>query len=162
MTSTTSAASPTNTACLGSKVYDIPVQDPAVGILFGGNHTDIMKTCCKSADVISYYGDCGLYCLAIDQSVQDIINCCYKNGAPYTDVFYRGTVNASATATGTSLPTGAQASVVATGGSGKSDGMASETGKSGAERTVGVEMSTLGLSIGALLFSATTFGTFQL
>ncbi|KAI2465539.1 hypothetical protein F4781DRAFT_21274 [Annulohypoxylon bovei var. microspora] len=170
---TTSAASATSSADCGANLYNIPVQDPAVGIRAGGNHTDIMAACCGAADVISYYSGCGLYCLAEGQSVNDVINCAYDKGAPYQDVFYRGNVNATATVTGTALPTSADASVVVTGGSTKatssgasgSDSSASSTSSPGAAANVRPELgslSTMGLTIGALLLSATAFGAFQL
>ncbi|XDG01346.1 hypothetical protein ABKA04_000961 [Annulohypoxylon sp. FPYF3050] len=170
-TATSSAASASSTDC-GANLYNIPVQDPSVGIRAGGNHTDIMSACCKSADVISYYSGCGLYCLAEGQSVNDIINCAYDKGAPYQDVFYRGNVNATATVTDSALPTSADASVVVTGGSTKATGTGSDTDSSatstsspGAAANVRPEigtLSTMGLTIGALLLSATAFGAFQL
>ncbi|KAI1457807.1 hypothetical protein F4805DRAFT_427416 [Annulohypoxylon moriforme] len=166
-TATSTAASATSTDC-GANLYNIPVQDPAVGIRAGGNHTDIMSQCCGKADVISYYSGCGLYCLAEGQSVNDVINCAYDKGAAYQDVFYRGNVNATATVTDTALPTSADASVVVTGGSTKATG--TETGSSssststpGAAANVRpASLSTMGLTIGALLLSATAFGAFQL
>ncbi|KAI1094461.1 hypothetical protein F5B19DRAFT_490297 [Rostrohypoxylon terebratum] len=175
-TATASAASASSTDC-GANLYNIPVQDPSVGIRAGGNHTDIMAACCKSADVISYYSGCGLYCLAEGQSVMDLIDCVYEKGAPRPDVFYRGNVNATATVTGSALPTSVDASVVVTGGSSKAtstgSGSGSETGSSAASTSsagsaaanvrpeIGT-LGTMGLTIGALLLSATVFGTLQL
>lgn len=59
-----------------------------------------MKACCKDANVVSYYDDCGLYCLAVNQSVTDLTDCLYGDGAKWEDVFCRGNTSASATATG--------------------------------------------------------------
>ncbi|KAI0138644.1 hypothetical protein F4776DRAFT_63516 [Hypoxylon sp. NC0597] len=172
MSSTTavSSPSPTPTSGCGAQLYNIPVQDPAVGIPSGGNHTDIMSACCGSADVISYYDDCGLYCLAIGQSVDDLIHCLYDHGAAYQDVFYRGNVSATATVTDAPLPTSASVVVTAgssatTGGASGSDSTASSTSSPGAAAGLRPELgslSTLGLTIGAILFSATAFGAFQL
>lgn len=178
MSTTTTSASATSTATgCGAQLYNIPVQDAACAIPYGGNHTDIMSACCKSADVISYYDDCGLYCLALDQSVADLTSCLFDEGAADSDVFCRGNTTATATGSGDSLPASVTASVVAsaTGDASKSgdsssgtgtstgSGSASETSKSAAPRSqTSVGVNTLGLAIGALLFSATTLGAFAL
>ncbi|KAI1384832.1 uncharacterized protein F4822DRAFT_416394 [Hypoxylon trugodes] len=172
-TATVSAPTSTPTVGCGAELYNIPTQDAAVGITSGGNHTDIMGACCGSADVISYYDNCGLYCLAAGQSVNDLIKCLFDHGAPNSDVFYRGNVSATATATDVPLPTSAGASVVVThdGGSnptqsgGDGDSTSSPTNTPNAAAGIRPEftgLSTLGLTIGALLFSATAFGAFQL
>ncbi|ETS74049.1 hypothetical protein PFICI_13915 [Pestalotiopsis fici W106-1] len=170
MSTTTTSASASATC--GARLYDIPVQDAACALPYGGNHTDIMSACCKSADVISYYGDCGVYCLALDQSVADLTSCLFDQGAADQDVFCRGNTTATATGSGDSVPTSASASVVASAtgdsssGSGTStgSGSASETSKSAAapRSQAAVGVTTLGLTIGALLFSATTLGAFAL
>ncbi|TQN65385.1 hypothetical protein CSHISOI_10052, partial [Colletotrichum shisoi] len=119
------AAAPSTTAC-GSRLYDTPVQDRVCAMPYGGNHTDIMSACCRDADVVAYYDNCGLYCLALGQSIKDLQDCLFEQGAGYTDVFCRdnGNVNASATATGNQdqPPASAQASVVASGGGDDKDG----------------------------------------
>ncbi|KAL7626455.1 hypothetical protein AAE478_003227 [Parahypoxylon ruwenzoriense] len=172
MSTTTTAATPSSTC--GARLYDTPVQDAVCAMPAGGNHTDIMAACCKDADVVSYYDGCGLYCLAAGQSVADLTACLFDHGAAYSDVFCRGNTTATATATGASLPTGAGASVVVTGGSGgashTSDGTDSSSSSSSTtspNAAAGLHpeyssVTTLGLTIGALLFSATAFGAFQL
>lgn len=168
-TSAASMAAATSTACTGSLVYDIPVQDASCAIPFGGNHTDIMSQCCGSADVVSYDNNCGLYCLAIDQSVSDITSCLFDNGASYSDVFCRGTGNATASATASdTLATGA--SVVASGSSasktGDSSSSSSSTSSSTANAAPGVVLlsgfSATGLAITGLLFSSVVLGALQL
>ncbi|OBR10401.1 hypothetical protein CH63R_06093 [Colletotrichum higginsianum IMI 349063] len=179
-TGTSAAAAPSTTAC-GSRLYDTPVQDRVCAMPYGGNHTDIMSACCRDADVVAYYDNCGLYCLALGQSIKDLQDCLFEQGAGYTDVFCRdnGNVNASATATGNpdQPPASAQASVVASGGGGGDDkdggdNTASGTG-SGASSTSSPNaaagglhapagVSTLGLTVGALLLSAATFGALQI
>lgn len=170
-TSAASAAVATSTACTGSLVYDIPVQDASCAILFGGNHTDIMSQCCGSADIVSYDNNCGLYCLAIDQSVSDITGCLFDNGASYTDVFCRGTGNATASATASdTLATGA--SVVASGSgssasqTGDSSGSSSSTSSSTANAAPGIAplsgISATGFAITGLLFSSAVLGALQL
>ncbi|GKT64907.1 hypothetical protein ColTof4_07304 [Colletotrichum tofieldiae] len=179
-TGTAASATPSSTSVCTSNLYDTPIQDRVCAMPYGGNHTDIMSNCCKDADVVAYYDNCGLYCLALDQSIKDLQDCLFEQGAGYTDVFCRdnGNVNASATATGNAQPpSSAQASVVASGGAGTGDGdgdgnSASGSGGSasstsspnaaagGLHAPAGV--STLGLTIGALLLSAATFGALQI
>jgi hypothetical protein len=181
MTSTsaaTASASAALGACGGSSLlYDIPTQDASCAMPFGGNHTDIMAKCCGSADVVSYYNNCGLYCLAQGQTVADLTACLFKEGAASNEVFCRGNTTASATGSATDLPATASASVVATGGSG---GAAKTSGGGPSGTASGAATSSTsgnaapgssvpsfgngltGLAIGALLFSATAFGALGL
>lgn len=71
-----------------------------------------MSKCCQSASIISYYSNCGLYCLAQGQDVGDLTDCLFKNGAGWNDVFCSGTPNATATGSDSTPPPSAQASVV--------------------------------------------------
>ncbi|CAJ2503045.1 Uu.00g104390.m01.CDS01 [Anthostomella pinea] len=172
MSSTTTAASATPSVACSSNLYDIPVTDAACAVAFGGNHTDVMSGCCKSADVVSYYDDCGLYCLAADQSVKALQDCLFAGGMAWQSVFCNAGVNATATATDASVPATAQASVVSSGDSSSSDG--GDDGKGGSDSSPtssegagprlqpDFSVSKLGLTIGALLFSATALGAFQL
>ncbi|KAJ4416171.1 hypothetical protein N0V82_006931 [Gnomoniopsis sp. IMI 355080] len=161
-TSTSSSASASATATIaqcGATLYDIPVSDAACAVAFGGNHTDVMSDCCKSADVVSYADDCGLYCLAQDQTVDDLLNCMYSQGIGYSDAFCNGTANATATGTGSgSLASGA--SVVASASAGTktsgSGSTSSETAASGASRAVRLTMS--GGVISALLLTGVLAG----
>lgn len=142
-TSASASASATIAQC-GATLYDIPVHDAACAVAFGGNHTDVMSDCCKSADVVSYADDCGLYCLAQDQTVGDLLTCMYGQGIGYSDAFCNGTANATATETGSgSLSSGA--SVVASASSGTktsgSGSASSETAASGASRGIKLTMS---------------------
>ncbi|KAH8666483.1 hypothetical protein BX600DRAFT_497293 [Xylariales sp. PMI_506] len=133
VTPTTTAS--TVAASCTSNLYELPIADAACAIPVGGNHTDIMTTCCGSADVVSY-DDCGLYCLAEGQSVSDLTKCLFANGASYSVVFCNA-ANATASATGTdSLPTGTAASgvsIVATG----SGSAATSAGGGGGSSTSG-------------------------
>ncbi|KAI1781303.1 hypothetical protein F4818DRAFT_34652 [Hypoxylon cercidicola] len=178
-TSTLSAPAATTTSNCGATLYNIPVGDAACALAAGGNHTDVLSACCGSADVVSYYDGCGLYCLAAGQTVGDLTQCLFSHGAGWSDVFCNKDGNGTATATDAPLPTSAGASVVAThGGSGaaqtsdassssSSGGSASSATDSPAAAAPGLRpelgsISTLGLAIGALLFSATAIGAFQL
>ncbi|KAI1759300.1 hypothetical protein GGR53DRAFT_152438 [Hypoxylon sp. FL1150] len=165
-TSSLSAAAATTTSC-GATTYNIPTKDAACALPAGGNHTAVLSACCGDTDVVSYYDGCGLYCLAAGQTVADLTQCLFAHGAAYADVFCNTQGNATATATGAALPTSAGASVVATGtsGSATSSSTSDATDSPGAAAGLRPELgsvSTLGLTIGALLFSATAFGAFQL
>lgn len=141
-----------------------------------------MIKCCGDADVVSYYNDCGLYCLAIDQTVGDLIKCFLSEGAADSAVFCRGNKTDEATGTHTSLAKTASASVVhaagstSTGDSGSDssskDGDSTSTASGSSSSSTssdsaapGVQpkpvVSTLGMTIGALLFSAALFGAVQ-
>lgn len=62
ITTTLASASATPTGNAGCRnIYEIPTQDAACAMPFGGNHTEILTKCCGDANVISYYDDCGLY-----------------------------------------------------------------------------------------------------
>ncbi|KAK1994925.1 hypothetical protein LX36DRAFT_713539 [Colletotrichum falcatum] len=177
--SSASAAAPSSTAAVcTSNLYDTPSQDRVCAMPLAGNHTAIMSACCRDADVVSYYDGCGIYCLALGQSVRDLQDCLFDQGAGYTAVFCRdnGDVNASATATGNvPPPASAQASVVASGGAGDSDspsgsgsGASSSSSSTSSPNAAPAGLhapggaSTLGLAIGALLLSAATFGALQI
>ncbi|KAI0597373.1 hypothetical protein F4775DRAFT_560912 [Biscogniauxia sp. FL1348] len=172
---TTTAASASASATLAScgNLYDIPARDASCAMAYGGNHTEVMGQCCGAADVVSYYDDCGLYCLAVGQTVADLTDCLYAHGAAYQDVFCYGNTTATATASAASLPASASASVVSTAGSGAgasataSDGAAaSGTDSPGSAAPAGVRpdygVLKVGVAIGALLVSATAFGAFQI
>ncbi|RYP41457.1 hypothetical protein DL768_010496 [Monosporascus sp. mg162] len=180
-TMTTTGVAATHTSSCGATLYDIPTRDVACAVPFsvGGNdYTDIMAQCCGAADVVSYRGNCGLYCLAVDQSVTELTDCLHDAGATWGDVFCNGNGTATATAPGDAeVPATASASVVATGGGGgdgagdgeSEDGNADNADAPDASDSPGAApglrpefgVSTLGLTIGALLFSATAFGAFQ-
>ncbi|KAF7548863.1 hypothetical protein G7046_g8531 [Stylonectria norvegica] len=187
MSSTTvSSALPSGTGC-GSTLYDTPVKDVACAMPYGGNHTDIMSACCKDAQVVSYYDNCGLFCLALDQTVDDLTDCLFDHGAARQDVFCRGNTTATATGTGpVDLPATASASVISSAASksdddddkkttatgtdadatGTSTSKSSKSSSTSSAASPGMKaqsgVNTLGLAIGALLFSATAFGAFQL
>ncbi|KAI2616707.1 hypothetical protein GGS26DRAFT_596816 [Hypomontagnella submonticulosa] len=168
-TSVSSAPSAVPSSC-GSMTYVIPVQDAACAVPSKGNYTDVMGACCGAADVVSYYDNCGLYCLAAGQTVADLTKCLHEHGASDADVFCNMNTTATATATDAPLPTSATVVVTHSGGSsptqsGSGDSSASPTkspsGAAGLRPEFG-SLSTVGLTIGALLFSATAFGAFQL
>lgn len=179
---TTAAASPsaTPTTGCGAQTYVIPVADVACAMPFGANHTDVMAACCGPADVVAYGDECGVYCLAVGQTVDDLTRCLFDHGAPWGDVFCRGNGTATAADPSATAPATASVSVVATAGAGGSgdddsgDGGSddssddsngnSDDAPENAARGLKPEFASAkaGLVIGALLFSATAFGAFQL
>ncbi|RYP27618.1 hypothetical protein DL767_007623 [Monosporascus sp. MG133] len=181
-TTTTTGGTATQTGSCGATLYDIPAPDVACAVPFSvgdNDYTDIMTRCCGAADVVSYRGDCGLYCLAVDQSVTELTECLHDAGAAWGDVFCNANGTATATAPGDAeVPATASASVVATGsangGDGTGDGEPEDGNADNADAPDAEDspaaapglrpefgVSTLGLTIGALLFSATAFGAFQ-
>lgn len=121
--STTSAAMPTTssgTTC-AANLYDTPVRDIACAMPYSDDNIDRMKKCCKGADVVSYYDDCGLYCLALEQSAEDLTDCLFDEGAQYQDVFCRDGGDASATATGDTKPLESADTTVVSGSGKKGD-----------------------------------------
>ncbi|KAJ2993857.1 hypothetical protein NUW58_g1722 [Xylaria curta] len=114
MATLTTSTSPTASAC--ANLYDTPVNDAVCAMPLANNHTEIMSACCKKADVVSYYNGCGLYCLAVDQTVMELTDCLYSQGAAWEAVFCKGNVTATATATSGGIPASASASVVVSAG----------------------------------------------
>ncbi|KAI2606799.1 uncharacterized protein GGS25DRAFT_306465 [Hypoxylon fragiforme] len=169
-TQTTSTAVPT-TSAVCTNLYDIPSRDAVCAMPYADNYINMMSECCEDADVVSYYNNCGLYCLAVDQTVADLTDCLYDKGAKWQDVFCRGNTTATATATGAGeIDASASASVISsdsatkTGDSNSDDDDSSSTATPGAAPLTKPQTTTtvLGFAIGALLFSATAFGAIQI
>ncbi|KAI3390631.1 hypothetical protein diail_9010 [Diaporthe ilicicola] len=169
MMSTSAPASATST-CVGPSLYDIPVNDTACAVPYGGNHTDVMSKCCKSADVVSYEDNCGLYCLVIGQTVDDLTSCLYGDGIGWADAFCRGTGNDTATATAGSGGTLATGASVVSGGDGASktasSSSSSSTSSSSSSAATGVApfkgFGASGLAVSGLLLSSVLLGVLHL
>ncbi|KAF4957778.1 hypothetical protein FSARC_11187 [Fusarium sarcochroum] len=185
MSSTTlSTASAVPTAC--TNVYDTPNQDNVCAMQYKDNHTQIMQKCCGDAKIVSYYDECGLYCVALDQTIVELQECLFDNGAPWEGVFCSGNKKTTKTADA-KVPATAQASVISgddddeddkddddkssktadasgtsTGSSSSSSETSSETGNAAAGFAPHSSISTMGLAIGALLFSSMAAGAFAL
>ncbi|KAH7142104.1 hypothetical protein EDB81DRAFT_797881 [Dactylonectria macrodidyma] len=164
---TTSAAAQTSTCEGGQNLYNTPVQNSLCAMPYGGNHTEIMTACCGTADIVSYYNDCGIYCLATDKNVSEIVQCLYKKGAAWDDVFCKG--SGTATGTATTLPT--EASIIATGGSSATDEedstkTASSSATISEDAALGLSpqstFNTVGFVVVSLFLSSIAFGTFQI
>ncbi|KAI0544731.1 hypothetical protein F4679DRAFT_563630 [Xylaria curta] len=166
-----SSATPTTTpAC--ANLYEIPISEAGCAVSFAGTgHKDAMEACCKSADVVSYFNDCGLYCVAAGQTIKDLQDCLFGEKVAYQDVFCNANVNATATNPDPEIPATASASVVA-GGSGKDgddsnggggSGSGNGDGKNGDDKSAATRgFSMTGMTIGALLVSAMAFGAVQI
>ncbi|KAL2693521.1 hypothetical protein Neosp_000081 [[Neocosmospora] mangrovei] len=188
-TTTTTAAATATTAC--TNLYDSPNQDTTCAMPYTGNHTDIMKKCCGDAQIVSYHNDCGIYCVALDQTISDLADCLYENGAPWEAVFCSVPKSVSSSVASktkdAAVPASAQASVISGGDddddkdssdkdsddkdSDDSDSTASGTASSASSTSTGnaaagvipqSSVSTLGLTIGALLFSSMALGAFNI
>ena len=94
MTTTTAAAA---TSTCGPSTFVLPTKDAACGLPNSSDNSAAMDKCCKPASVKSYSGDCGLYCLAKDQSLRDLLSCLTDNGVNNGDVFCNDRLNATAT-----------------------------------------------------------------
>ncbi|KAH7208720.1 hypothetical protein DER44DRAFT_770677 [Fusarium oxysporum] len=182
MSSTTlSTASAVPTAC--TNLYDTPNQDNTCAMPFKDNHTEIMQKCCGDAKIVSYYNGCGLYCVALDQTIGELAKCLFSNGAPDADVFCSGSKKTTKTKDA-DVPATAQASVISgddnkddddKSSTGTASGTSTSTGTSSSSSETSTEsgnvaagfapkssINTLGLAIGALLFSSMAAGAFQL
>ncbi|KAL4902718.1 hypothetical protein BDW74DRAFT_157436 [Aspergillus multicolor] len=88
--STTTTSTAAAATCTGN-AWVLPVQDIACAVRStSGNYSSIMDKCCGVADVESYNDDCGLYCLAQEQSGDDLRKCLGDNGAKDGDYFCGG------------------------------------------------------------------------
>ncbi|KAL2108534.1 hypothetical protein VUR80DRAFT_3697 [Thermomyces stellatus] len=160
--STTSVSAPASGTC-GAVLYDTPVHDVACAMPYSEDNIDLMSKCCKEADVISYYDNCGLYCLALGQSAEELTDCLYDGGARYEHVFCRDGNDASATATGAEPRESADTEVVKSGDDNDDDGDdgdgdGDDDDEGAAAFTRPSHTTVAGVVIGTLLFTATAFG----
>ena len=146
MSTTTTATSSTSTSC----GWNVPVHDAACGLPSRSNNSAVMSTCCGLASVEETDSGCNYYCLAQEQSVNDLVTCFLSNGARHGDIICNALSNATATASVTASSTGTGTATLSSSSS-TSTGMAS---------TVGVSKSGLGLLVVAL--GSMFFGTFYI
>lgn len=146
MSSTSSAPASVST-CTGSTRWDIPIKDAACAVPNTGNYTDIMDKCCGPAKVTKYDKDCGIYCLAQEQSLGDLTDCFRDNGAKDGEFFCnKEKMNATATA---AVPSAS-----------KTDSAAKETGSEGAAVHAMQPVSKGGLGVFAMLCVSVVLGAF--
>lgn len=106
---TATSARPSPTMC--HNLYDTPARDAVCAMPYSDDNIDYLKSCCKGAEIYSYYDDCGLYCAAEDQTVGDLTQCLFDAGADWTDVFCRGNETASATGDGEPIASATASSI---------------------------------------------------
>ena len=97
MSTTTTSVAPSSTADCGVFLFQMPVEDAVCAMAYNDDSVDYMKACCKGADIVSYYDDCGVYCAAVGQSIEDLTDCLYHEGPAYEGVFCSDEKNATAT-----------------------------------------------------------------
>ncbi|KAE8155037.1 hypothetical protein BDV25DRAFT_146885 [Aspergillus avenaceus] len=151
MSTTTTAAATTSTACTGATQWQIPIQDAACALHKTGNYSSIMDKCCTPAKVSTTDDGCTLYCLAQGQTTGDLQDCFRDQGAQYQDIFCnKSQKNATATASlasSTGSKTGSS-----TGGS------ASSTSSDSAGYAVQPAVSKGGLGVLAMMFCSVLMG----
>jgi len=178
-TSVSSASAASSSTACAAQLYNQPNQDNTCAMPYSKDNISIMEKCCGDAQIVSYYDNCGIYCVAIDQSYDALSKCLFKEGAANTDVFCSGSKKVTKTEDA-KVPATAQASVVsskddddkddddessstgtstATGTASSADSSSTETDAPSSAAKTGI--STMGVAIGALLFSSFAFG-FQL
>lgn len=117
-TSTTTAVSTAAPLPCGAVLYDTPVRDIACAMPYTDDNVDLMAKCCKDADVVSYYGNCGLYCVTLGQSSEELSDCLYDGGTRWESVFCRDDGEGTTAVTGgDDIAKTAGIGVVATSGS---------------------------------------------
>ncbi|KAJ5701183.1 hypothetical protein N7488_008731 [Penicillium malachiteum] len=144
-TSTTSAASATSTACTGN-VWELPITDAACGSKIIGNLTTVFDDCCKGDNPVKYDNDCGIYCLAQEQTVSELLSCLQSKSNDYQHIFCNDKLNATATAAATTTKSTSTST-----GTKTSTGTSTSTSTKNA--AVGAQpVSTMGLGVLVMLF----------
>lgn len=179
MSTTASTATATSTlAC--KNLYDTPNKDATCGLSYSKKHIQIMKECCGDAQIVSYFDNCGLYCVALGQTTDELQKCMWNHGAAWEAPFCSNTTGTSLTAD-PKIPATAKATVISNDKDGddddddddgdkdsdssgtKSASSADSTNTNNAVPTVAPpSISKMGLAIGALLLSSLTLGAFQI
>ncbi|KAL4906409.1 hypothetical protein BDW74DRAFT_150257 [Aspergillus multicolor] len=97
MSTTTSTSPLPSSTCTGPTMYELPIKDAACGIPNDPSYKSTFESCAYPATVQAYHSDCALYAPALDQSVQDLIDCLYGADVDWEDVWCTGGNNATAT-----------------------------------------------------------------
>lgn len=116
---TATSARPSPTSC--HNLYDTPARDAVCAMPYSEDHIDYLKSCCKDAEIYSYYDDCGLYCAAEGQTIGDLTDCLFDAGAGWADVFCRGNETASATGDAEPIASATASAIANNGDSGDDD-----------------------------------------
>lgn len=136
-----------NGTCTGN-VYVLPnITDAACGAPISGNITDAFDTCCKGNSPVKYDNDCGIYCLAQDQTVDELTKCLEKESGTYS-IFCNKRGNATATAAATTTKATSTGTATGTSAASTSSGAA----------VVNQPVSKTGLGVMAMLFCSALMG----
>jgi hypothetical protein len=146
---TTTTAMSTSTSTCGATVYQLPVTDAACGAKLSGNMSTVFDTCCKGDSPVKYNDDCGIYCLAQEQTVKELSDCIMSKANNYRDVFCEGKQNATATAAATTKSTSTSTST--------SSGTSTSTHNAAANNG---PVSMGGVGVLAMLFCSAVMGLF--
>ncbi|RSL96472.1 hypothetical protein CEP52_011481 [Fusarium oligoseptatum] len=174
MSTTASTATATSTlAC--KNLYDTPNKDATCGLSYSKKHIQIMKECCGDAQIVSYFDNCGLYCVALGQTTAELQKCMWDQGAAWEAPFCSNTTGTSLTAD-PKIPATAKATVISNDKDDDDDGdkdsdSSGTKSASGADSTntdnaaptlAAPSISKMGIAIGVLLLSSLTLGAFQI
>lgn len=146
-TTTALSTTTTSTSICNAKVYEIPTTDASCAAKLMGNMSTVFDGCCKGDAPVKYDNDCGIYCLAQGQTVEELSSCLMSKSNNYQDVFCLGKQNATATARATT--TKATATGTKTG---------TATGTNAA--VLGQPVSKAGLGVLAMLLCSAFMGAF--
>ncbi|OOQ83621.1 hypothetical protein PEBR_35742 [Penicillium brasilianum] len=136
-----------NSTCTGN-VYVLPnVTDAACGAPISGNITDAFDSCCKGNSAVKYDNDCGIYCLAQDQTVDELTKCLEKESGTYS-IFCNKRGNATATAAATTTKATSTGTATGTSAASTSSGAA----------VLNQPVSKTGLGVMAMLFCSALMG----
>ncbi|KAL4978118.1 hypothetical protein BDW66DRAFT_149546 [Aspergillus desertorum] len=103
-----SSTSASTSNCTDPAVYELPIKDAACGIPNNADYKTIFESCAYPATVQPYHSGCALYAPALNQSVQDLIDCLYGARVDWEAVGCTGGTNTTATGkykTATATPT---------------------------------------------------------
>ncbi|KKZ66888.1 hypothetical protein EMCG_07384 [[Emmonsia] crescens] len=99
-TMTSFAAVPTGSAICGTLAHcNIPTNDASCAVPNKGENKYFMKDCCKGASVNLFNNNYAFYCLADDQTIEDLINCLFEAGVVYHEIWCNQPENSTATGT---------------------------------------------------------------
>ncbi|KAF2856323.1 hypothetical protein T440DRAFT_105439 [Plenodomus tracheiphilus IPT5] len=117
-----SSAAPTSTSnpsCSTADFTQFPTSDIACAIgstsALPSNTSSTLSSCCKSAPVEKFNGNCGYYCLSVQQTVAELQACFMEGGVNPGSIFCSGNNTASATGTPTGSAGGSRVSASGTG-----------------------------------------------
>ncbi|KAI1809394.1 hypothetical protein GGS20DRAFT_572127 [Poronia punctata] len=185
-TSVSVSVTPTSTSTSTNicNAWVLPVTEPGCGVPYSSENIEVLAECCGSAPVISYANDCGVFCIAQDQSIKELQECFATNGKDEDDggkeeeggikrneIYCNAGINATATDTDVQVPATASASVVANKPDEEGDGDDDDDDKGddgdkdddAPGNSAGrYEVSKMGVLVGVLMGSVVALGAFQI